>query len=154
MATDTKYQDQNWPTGSPIAGERLSANGFYTGNKLGTPTQGEGELENNADSYLVEHSIIRQGTILGDAADSNFPARAWMVRYDLNGAAGTIPPAQKYEGAALTVAAAPTITQYPENMTVFDGWNTAANGSGTACAAGGSFTPTADVVFYAQYGEA
>ena len=37
MANEVKYQNQIW--GEPIAGERLSTNGHYTGEHLGTPIQ-------------------------------------------------------------------------------------------------------------------
>ncbi|MBN2352180.1 MAG: InlB B-repeat-containing protein [Spirochaetales bacterium] len=74
------------------------------------------------------------------------------VTYDGNGSdGGTVPTdaAQYAEGATVTVADAGTMT-LTDN--VFDGWNTAADGSGTAYAAAATFAMgTADVTLYAQW---
>ena len=50
-------------------------------------------------------------------------------------------------GASLTVASAPSAPTGKK----FNGWNTAANGSGTTYAAAGSFQITADATLYAQW---
>lgn len=73
----TGYVDQKWSGGTPIDGEQLSVNGFYTGQHIGTPTQGNGETEANADPYYTEHVTLRQGTITQDGdADANMPTKA------------------------------------------------------------------------------
>lgn len=77
MANEVKYKDQKWGEDTPIAGEQLSANGSYTGHKNGTPTQGAGEDEANADSYVVAHETVRYGTITQDAdPEANMPELA------------------------------------------------------------------------------
>lgn len=73
MAT-TKYTDQKWPVGGPCAGQSLSANGEYVGEQVGTPMQGANETAANADPFFAAHSTVRQGTLMPDAADKNFPA--------------------------------------------------------------------------------
>lgn len=71
---DTKYNDQTWTGGTPIDGEQLSVNGYYTGEHLGTPAQGKGETDANADAHYVEHNTVRFGTITQDgAANANMP---------------------------------------------------------------------------------
>lgn len=72
MANEVKYENVVWPDGSPIEDERLATNSFYTGQHKGTPTQDAIEDADN-DPYLIERSTVRLGTILGDAADENFP---------------------------------------------------------------------------------
>lgn len=148
-----KYKDTVWPSGSPIAGKQLAANGEYLGEQVGTPTQGSGETEANTDPFFTAHNTIRQGTMTQDAGDTNFPDLVYLVSYDLNGAIGTTPAAtyQADEGAEITVSAAPTVTAYPEGKTAFDKWNTKADGTGTAYAVSAKFTPTADTVLYATY---
>lgn len=72
MANEIKYENVSWAEGTPIAGERLATNSFYTGQHKGTPTQDALSGADN-DPYLNERSTVRLGTILGDAEDENFP---------------------------------------------------------------------------------
>ena len=75
------------------------------------------------------------------------------ITYDGNGqtsAASTVPPATIAKGSSNTTLAAPT-TLLRTNFT-FDGWNTAANGSGTSYAAGlSTYTSTGSTRLYAQW---
>jgi len=72
MANEVKYNNVEWPDGSPIEGERLATNSFYTGQHKGTPTQDALTGADNAP-YLNERNTVRLGTLLGDALDENFP---------------------------------------------------------------------------------
>ena len=49
------------------SGERIATNAFYTGHKLGTPTQDVAEGADNAP-YVTERGAVHCGTILQDAA--------------------------------------------------------------------------------------
>lgn len=75
------------------------------------------------------------------------------ITYNGNGytsAIGTIPAATTVIGSANTTLAAPT-TLLRTNFT-FDGWNTAANGSGTSYAAGlTTYASTGSTTLYAQW---
>lgn len=72
MAHEVKYKNQVW--GEPIAGERLSTNGHYTGEHLGTPTQDKlGENTTNKDAHYVEGVIVRLGTMTQDAIEGSTP---------------------------------------------------------------------------------
>lgn len=106
---NVKYKDQVFPQDSPVAGEKLSANGVYTGQHKGTPMQGHGETAANADPYHVAHGIIRTGTIMQDAGDVAFPEKCFSIVYNLNGGSGTIPDTQTqdFDGGALTIAGFP-----------------------------------------------
>ena len=72
MANEVKYNNVEWPDGSPIKGERLATNSFYTGQHKGTPTQDALTGADN-DAYLIERNTVRLGTLMGDAQDENFP---------------------------------------------------------------------------------
>ena len=72
MANEVKYQNQVW--GEPIAGERLSTNGHYTGEHKGTPTQDAlGAGTTNPNAHYVEENIVRYGTITQDAIEGSTP---------------------------------------------------------------------------------
>lgn len=68
MANVVKYQNQVW--GEPIAGERLSTNGHYTGEQLGTVTQ---DALVEMQPHMVEDSTVRLGTITQDAIEGSTP---------------------------------------------------------------------------------
>lgn len=72
MANEVKYNNVNWGEDTPIAGERLATNGYYTGEHKGTPTQ-DGKVEGTQTAHGVEESIVRYGTMTQDAIDTNFP---------------------------------------------------------------------------------
>lgn len=69
---EVKYNDVNWASGTPIAGERLATNGHYTGEHIGTPMQDAASGATNAAHY-VETAAVHYGTIMPDAKDANFP---------------------------------------------------------------------------------
>lgn len=68
MANEVKYQNQVW--GEPIAGERLSTNGHYTGEQLGTVTQ---DAKATMTPHIVEEAIVRLGTMTQDAIEGSTP---------------------------------------------------------------------------------
>ena len=73
----------------------------------------------------------------------------YNVVYDANGGSNAPAAQSKIHGTALTLSSAvPVRTSY-----TFSGWNTAANGSGTAYASGASYTADANVTLYAQWVE-
>lgn len=75
MANVVKYQNVDWPEGTPIAGERMATNGHYTGEHKGTPMQDKlGDTTSNAAHY-VEGVTVRYGTLMQDAIDTNFPKK-------------------------------------------------------------------------------
>ena len=75
MANEIKYTNVDWGEGTPIAGERLATNGYYTGEHKGTPTQDAKNEAANAAHY-VEGVTVRLGTMMQDAADEHFPTVA------------------------------------------------------------------------------
>lgn len=75
MVNEVKYNNVNWPEGTPIAGERLATNGHYTGEVKGTPTQDAKNADANTPHY-VEGATVRLGTMMGDAKDAHYPTKA------------------------------------------------------------------------------
>lgn len=68
MANEVKYQNQVW--GEPIAGERLSTNGHYTGEHLGSVTQ---DAKAEMTAHLIEENIVRYGAMTQDAIEGSTP---------------------------------------------------------------------------------
>lgn len=76
MANEIRYQNQVFPEGHPVEGERLSTNGFYTGEHKGVPLQDYADPEENgqnADPHYVENNTIRIGTLMQDATEGSMP---------------------------------------------------------------------------------
>ncbi|GBU26239.1 hypothetical protein R83H12_02934 [Fibrobacteria bacterium R8-3-H12] len=90
----------------------------------------------------------------GSTGDKSYTANWTPITYTVTYNAGTgvtgvtVPPSQtKNYGASLTLSSTtPTRTGY-----AFNGWNTAANGTGTAYAAGENYTANAALTLYAQW---
>lgn len=73
MANEVKYNNTVW--GEPIAGERLATNGYYTGEHKGTPMQDAKGDETSNSPHAREEGIVRLGTMMQDALDTNFPTK-------------------------------------------------------------------------------
>lgn len=72
----------------------------------------------------------------------------YTVAYNANGGSGSITSQTKTHGTALTLNNGANFTRQYYELT---GWNTAANGSGTAYALSGSYTANANATMYAQW---
>jgi hypothetical protein len=70
MANEIKYNDQVW--GAPIAGERLSTNGYYTGEHKGTPMQ-DAKTSGTDLPHGNENLTVHLGTITQDALADAMP---------------------------------------------------------------------------------
>ncbi len=70
MANHVKYENQVWK--APIAGERLSTNGHYTGEHKGTVMQ-DAKVSGIQTPHGVEAGIIRLGTMMQDAIEGSTP---------------------------------------------------------------------------------
>ena len=70
MANHVKYENQVW--GEPIAGERLSTNGHYTGEHKGTVMQ-DAKVSGVQAAHGVEAGIVRLGTMMQDAIEGSTP---------------------------------------------------------------------------------
>lgn len=146
MLNENIYRDQVWGSGYKISGEGLSANGHYTGHKVGAGMQ-DTLAEDNADKYSREHTIPHCGTILQDEApNANMPEPIFVLYYHPNGGSGEI-PRQYYLGEPLTIADGDELE--PSGADVFHNWNTEPDESGTSYEAGDTISLTKDTVLYA-----
>lgn len=76
MANEIRYQNQVFPNGHPVEGERLSTNGHYTGERKGMPMQDYADPETggqNENAYWVEDNTVRLGTLMQDATAGSMP---------------------------------------------------------------------------------
>jgi hypothetical protein len=70
MANHVKYENQVWD--APIAGERLSTNGCYTGEHKGTVMQ-DAKVSGVQAPHGVETGIVHIGTMMQDAIEGSMP---------------------------------------------------------------------------------
>ena len=115
------------------------------------------------NKYLPEEAGYEDGTIQGEStltivedADQNvfrvlYVRSPYQVFYDANGGSGSQTDSDNPYFADETVTVLDEGTMEREGY-LFDGWNTEADGSGTAYEADDTFTmPKADVTLYAQW---
>lgn len=98
-----------------------------------------GETENNPYVKSVEVEGCRDWT-------------TYSVTYDANGAtSGSVPTDANEYICGTSVTAAGNTGSLTKTAYIFDGWNTEADGTGTAVAASGSFTISGNTTLYAQW---
>ena len=76
----------------------------------------------------------------------------YTLTYDGNGGSGSPPPSSGDSYSAGSPASVVDNEGFTNGTQVFNGWNTAANGSGNSYPAGSKITMTADTTLYAQWG--
>lgn len=106
-----------------------------------------------APSQAAINALIGKGLQFMDA-DGKPEIQKYSVTYNKGAAAsGTAPTdANTYEyGATVTTKTNSGSLVGPTGTTTFDKWNTKADGSGTAIAAGGTFTITGNTTLYATF---
>jgi hypothetical protein len=74
----------------------------------------------------------------------------YTISYDANGGTGTIAPDTKTHDVPLTLSDGSGFTR---EGYIFSNWNSSADGSGTAYAAGATYTENADITLYAIWSE-
>ena len=118
----------------------------------------EGYKDNAFDTTPGDWTTNSDGTITRNVTkkckycgyEENVTEHQVKLTYDANGGEGTINPATGAAGESVTVAE----NVFTRNNYTFTGWNTQADGKGTAYKPGDSFTLTdKDTVLYAQWSE-
>ena len=105
------------------------------------------------DDGQTDYNSLTKATWYGWINDNNVNvwtmSRPVTLSYHANGGTGTAPASSKVPMGTSKTVAANTFTA-PANKE-FNGWNTAADGTGTAYSAGASIPVSADTVLYAQW---
>ena len=101
-----------------------------------------------SDPYIVPDKDVTLYALWSYDPNTQPPDRH-TVRFDANGGEGYIPPVEVEDGSSLTVPSGKTLK--PPKGKKFNGWNTAADGSGNGYEAGDKFTPDDDTTLYAQW---
>jgi hypothetical protein len=126
-----------------VAGKGNLANGNKIFNGWNTAADGTGTGYNAGAALAVTGNM----TLYAQWVDPS--VKRYTVTYLANGASGTPPSAQTAtEGALITLPGEGGLTN---SSKAFNGWNTAANGTGTGYAAGAGFTVNANTNLYAQW---
>ena len=114
----------------------------YTFTGWNTQADGTGTAYKPGDSFT-----LTEDTVLYAQWSKNAPAQV-NVSYDANGGAGTMEPVTGDVGSKIVIRQ----SGFTRSGYTFTGWNTQADGKGTAYKAGDSFTLTdKDTVLYAQW---
>jgi protein involved in polysaccharide export with SLBB domain len=125
----------------PDQGNLVNTGKNFTG--WNTAADGTGTTYNAGDTLAVSSDV----TLYAQWVDPS--VQRYTVTYHANGASGSPPSVQTVnEGANITL---PGVGSLTNSGKTFNGWNTAANGSGTAYAESASFTVTGNTSFYAQW---
>lgn len=130
----------------------LYINGVLIGNDLT-----KGQIANNsvitATTFIGFTSVNNQANIFVDDFKVYNSIRSHTVTYNGNtNTGGAIPvDANSPYSAASSVTVLGNVNSLTKTGNAFNGWNTMANGSGTAYAPGSTFSPTANTILYAQW---
>jgi hypothetical protein len=152
----TVTYNANGAGGTPPAPQKVIQNGSIAAAGKGNLTNGNKNFDNwntRADGLGISYNagatlvVSADMTLYAQWVDPSVPR--YTVTYHANGAGGTPPSAQTVsEGANIMLPGEGGLTNGGKT---FNGWNTAANGSGTPYAGGAAYTVTSNTNFYAQW---
>nr|WP_231134435.1 Ig-like domain-containing protein [Motilibacter deserti] len=151
LATYTVSYDANAGTGTTPAASTFSAGGSTTvaaGTGLSRASYVFRGWNTAADGSGTSYAA---GATYASNANVTLYARwapVYTVGYDANGGTGAPASADFVEGGSVTVATGSGVTYAGR---AFTGWNTAADGSGTAYAPGSTYSANAHATLYAQW---
>ena len=154
------YSDGNYVVYSPLFDGTSTDVGAVTlglgnGSVVGAITVGNsvlGSSAGNGANLVFTYSVPAQNVFVG-RRDSNmvsifgYNISGYTVAFDANTGTGTMPVQNKVDNVELTLSS----NIFTKTDHIFAGWNTAANGSGTAYANGATYTANAPVTLYAQW---
>lgn len=106
-----------------------------------TAADGSGATYSPGDTYDDDTDV----TLYAQWADGT----TYTVTYNANGGTGTMTPDTFTTGGSVNIKS----NTFTRTNYTFNGWNTAANGSGTAYAAGANYSTPASMTLYAQWVE-
>ena len=128
---------------SVTVAENVFTRNNYTFTGWNTQADGTGTAYNPGDSF----TLTDENTVLYAQWSKNAPAQV-KVSYDTNGGTGTMESTTGDVGSKIVIQQ----SDFTRSGYTFTGWNTQADGKGTAYKEGDSFTLTdKDTVLYAQW---
>ena len=151
LAVDASY------AGTPVAEQVAQAAATYVPAIVEAPASAEpasdaGQAEAQADQPAASEvqAAPAEATAQATQEPTQQGTETFVVSYDANGAtAGTVPDLSTVQsGTQVEVEPAGSIVR---SGYVFEGWNTAADGSGIFYAVGQVFAPVSDMTLYAQW---
>lgn len=143
-------------------GNGMTTNSFYDTETTGQSASATGigianALMKNQSTYEADHANswdFANTWAIDSLHNSGYPylrAIQVYIDYDGNGnTGGTVPPSLSYMPGA-TVSLYSGTLDVSKTGYVFDGWNTLANGNGSAYKPGDSYTITSHTTFYAKW---
>jgi uncharacterized repeat protein (TIGR02543 family) len=127
-------------------GNGLTKEGYWFN---GWNTEADGSGTAYTDGVSLTFPLDENITLYAQWVD--LAVTRYTVTYDANGISGAAPSSQEaLYGSAVTLKTDSGLTM---SGYAFSGWNTKADGTGTAYAAGDSYTVTGDITLYAQWTE-
>lgn len=133
----TASQTKTYATALTLRSNGYSRTG-YVFSKWNTKADGTGTSYSAGASYTANAAATMY---------AQWVPATYAVSYNGNGGSGTTEAQTKTYGVALTLQQ----NGFTRTGYVFTGWNTKADGTGTAYAAGGTYTANAAVTLYAQW---
>ena len=134
-----------------------SSNGSTWGSAIGTFTKSTGNQtvtisSPTKDLYYKIEAVCQKGSGNGllQIDSVKYNVETFTVTYNSNGGSGTMTDSNSPYWTGSTVTTKTNTFTAPTGFT-FNGWNTAANGSGTAYAEGATFAISANTTLYAQW---
>jgi hypothetical protein len=132
---------QGASTSTPLSANAFTRSG-YTFRNWSTDRSGGGGIYEDKATYLFDRSLTLYA--IWDKSATVIQEKSATVTFDANGGSGSIASQSASKSTALTLnAGAITRSGY-----TFGGWNTSANGNGTAYANGASYPFTASATSY------
>ena len=133
-------------TGAAGESVTVAENGFTRNNYTFTGWNTQADGSGTAYSAGASFTLTAENTVLYAQWSKNAPAQV-NVSYDANGGVGTMESVTGDVGSEIVIQQ----SGFTRSEYTFTGWNTQADGKGTAYKAGDSFTLTEDTVLYAQW---
>lgn len=101
--------------------------------------------------YIRAFATNATGTSYGEQLSITVTATSYAITYDANGATSGSAPASQSKSPGVNITLRSNSGSLVRTNFLFDGWNTAANGTGTSYAEGATYSTDAGLTLYAKW---